>query len=143
MRFKEKIDYEVVVDASIDQSAVLIPPMLIQPFVENALKHGLQHKVGDRGFISIKMQNDKNMLVIMVEDNGIGRRAAALNKSRELNAYPSKGMTLTKDRIGLMNKLYKGTTSVEITDLGDGSDGTIGTRITIKLPLFREQQLFF
>jgi sensor histidine kinase YesM len=142
MRFKEKIDYELVVDASIDQSAVLIPPMLIQPYVENALQHGLWNKTGPGGFISVKMDIVEDSLVVTVGDNGVGRREAALKKAIQLKGYPSKGMSLTEDRIAILNRLYEGTTSIEIIDLADDSGEPAGTRIVIRLPLFTEQSLY-
>jgi hypothetical protein len=142
MRFKEKIDYELVVDASIDQSAVLIPPMLIQPYVENALQHGLWNKPGPKGFISVKMDIAEDSLIVTVGDNGIGRREAALKKAIQLKGHSPKGMSLTEDRIAILNRLYEGTTSIEIIDLADDSGGPAGTRIVIRLPLFREQFLY-
>jgi len=141
MRFGEKINYALEIDPSIDSSQVLIPPMLIQPFVENAIKHGLEHKTGSKGFVRIKMQKENDMLVIMVEDNGIGRKASAEKTKRHVG-FPSKGMSLTEDRISIMNKLYKGTTSVTITDLNDGTEGATGTLITIKMPLFGDQTIY-
>jgi LytS/YehU family sensor histidine kinase len=142
MRFGEKINYALDIDSSIDPSQVLIPPMLIQPFVENAIKHGLEHKTGSKGFVQIKMQKENDMLVVTVEDNGIGRKAAAAEKTKRHVAFPSKGMSLTEDRISIMNTLYKGTTSVAIIDLNDGTDGATGTRVVIKMPLFEDQILF-
>lgn len=109
MRFKEKIDYNLVVDPSIDPLNVLIPPMLIQPYVENALQHGLRNKTAGKGLITIKMNKEPGMLVVTVEDNGVGRSATTANKSAHATSHHSKGMTLTQDRIALMNKLYEGT----------------------------------
>jgi hypothetical protein len=88
------------------------------------------------------MQKESDMLVITVEDNGIGRKASAAEKTKKPVAFPSKGMSLTEDRINIMNKLYKGTTSVTIIDLNDNTDGTTGTRVVIKMPLFEDQVLY-
>jgi hypothetical protein len=142
MRFGEKINYALDIDSSIDPLQVLIPPMLVQPFVENAIKHGLENKTDSKGFVHIKMQKESDMLVITVEDNGIGRKASAAEKTKKPVAFPSKGMSLTEDRINIMNKLYKGTTSVTIIDLNDNTDGTTGTRVVIKMPLFEDQVLY-
>ncbi|GGA93758.1 hypothetical protein GCM10011511_16310 [Puia dinghuensis] len=137
MRFKEKIDYEIVVDTSIHPGVVLIPPMLIQPFVENALKHGLAHKVDGKGFISIRMRIADDRIVIVIEDNGVGRKeAAARPKSAEWKEYPSRGLSLTEDRIGIMNKLYAGDAGIEVTDLQDSDGSPAGTRVTLRLPIF-------
>ena len=143
IRFKDKIDYQLVIDSSIDRSATLIPPMLIQPYVENSLQHGLPHKEGEKGLISIRMNKDNQSLVVTVEDNGVGIKKAAAKKDLSPIEHQSKGMTLTKDRIGLMNKLYGGNTHVEVMDLTDETGHSKGTRITIRLPLFSEQSLYF
>jgi sensor histidine kinase YesM len=146
MRFENKIDYELVIDETIDQSTVLVPPMLVQPFVENALQHGLQHKADDKGFVSIKMQRDKDKLKITVTDNGIGRKAAAGRKKiglkENIKEYTSKGITLTEDRIDIMNKLYKGATSIEVIDIIDDDNLPKGTSVIITLPFFQEQDLY-
>jgi hypothetical protein len=142
MRFKEKIHYELEVSSDIDQQTVLIPPMLIQPFVENALHHGLQHKANGPGFINIKLKKDKDMLLVTVEDNGIGRTAATAKKSAGGAAYPSKGMSLIMDRIAIINKLYKTPATIQIIDLKDNTDTPMGTRIEMRLPLMYEQDLF-
>jgi hypothetical protein len=88
------------------------------------------------------MQKESDKLVITIEDNGIGRKASAAGKSKRHVAFPSKGMSLTEDRISIMNKLYKGATSVTITDLNDSTDGTTGTRVVIKMPLFEDDVLY-
>jgi ligand-binding sensor domain-containing protein len=143
MRFKDKIDYLLTVDASIDQSAVLIPPMLIQPYVENGLQHGLANKPAGKGFIGIKINIHEDALIVTIEDNGIGRGGAAAKKTIELPGYPSKGMSLTEDRIGILNKLSGSNTRVEIIDLKDDTGAPAGTRIVIQLPLFQENSLYF
>jgi ligand-binding sensor domain-containing protein len=146
MRFEDKIDYEVVIDDTIDKSDVMVPPMLVQPFVENALQHGLQHKPGEKGFVRIKMQRDGNYLRITVKDNGIGRKAAATRKSsglkEYLKEYSPKGMALTEDRIEIINKLYKGAAKVEFSDVFDGNNSPTGTIVIITLPFLQEQHLY-
>jgi ligand-binding sensor domain-containing protein len=146
MRFEDKIDYDLVIEDIVDPSTVLLPPMLVQPFVENALQHGLQHKTGDKGFVSIKVQRDKENLKITIEDNGIGRKAAAGRKhtglKEYLKEYSSKGMALTEDRIDIMNRLYKGATSIEISDMLNDNNSVAGTCVVITLPFFQEKDLY-
>jgi sensor histidine kinase YesM len=146
MRFEDKIDFELVIDNIADPSTVLLPPMLVQPFVENALQHGLQHKTGGKGFVSIQVQRDKEKLKITIEDNGIGRKAAAARKHTGLKdylkEYSSKGMALTEDRINIMNKLYKDATRIEISDKLDKSNSPAGTCVVITLPFFQEKDLY-
>jgi sensor histidine kinase YesM len=136
MRFKEKIDFDITVDAGIDRAAVLIPPMLIQPYVENALVHGLGD--GRSGFLRVKMEKADGRLVVTVEDNGIGRQAAAEKRIIRVTGDSSKGMSLTEDRIAILNGLYEGGASQEIVDLVDEEGRAAGTRVVIRLPLFGE-----
>jgi hypothetical protein len=143
MRFEDKIDYELVMNNIADPSTVLIPPMLIQPFVENALQHGLAPKYGSKGFISIHIQRDGETLKITVNDNGIGRKAAAAGKKtglkENIKEYSSKGMALTKDRLDIINKIYKGAATIEVSDLTDHTNAPSGTSVVITMPLFQDE----
>jgi sensor histidine kinase YesM len=142
MRFENKIDYEFVIEDGIDPLTIMLPPMLVQPFVENALQHGLHHKQGDKGLIRIRIEKATEKLKVIVEDNGIGRKAAAGRKKTGLKEYSSKGMALTEDRIDIINKLYKESASIEISDLIDETNSPSGTRVVIILPLFIEESFF-
>jgi ligand-binding sensor domain-containing protein len=145
MRFEDKIDYELVIENDLDRSTVLLPPMLVQPFVENALQHGLHHKQGDKGFVSINVTREKDKLKITIEDNGIGRKAAAHQKKTglkgSLKEYTSKAMGIMEDRINIMNKLYKGVANIEITDMQENNNSITGTRVVIILPFIEEDTL--
>jgi hypothetical protein len=92
------------------------------------------------------VQRDKDTLKITVTDNGIGRKAAAGRKKaglkENISGYESKGTMLTEDRINIMNKLYKGTTGTEITDILDDNNLPAGTSVAITLPFFQEQDLY-
>jgi sensor histidine kinase YesM len=132
MRFKERVDFEIVVDPAIDRAAVLIPPMLIQPYVENALVHGL----GGGGVLKVSLSREADQLMVIVEDNGIGRQAAARGAGTRVEGDASKGMALTGDRIAILNKLYDGGASQEIVDLVDAQGRAAGTRVVLRLPLF-------
>jgi ligand-binding sensor domain-containing protein len=136
LRFKDKMDYFIDVDPSIDRHSVLIPPMLIQPYVENSMRHGLRHKTEGKGYIRLTLTQTANQLVVIVEDNGIGRERAAQYKTGEHIEYQSKGMTLTADRIRMMNAGNKERITVEVIDLKDAQDRAAGTRVTISFPLF-------
>lgn len=143
MRFKDKIDYEITVDPSIDQSNVLIPPMLIQPYVENSLHHGLQYKEGGSGHISIRMDRQGDLLVVTVEDNGVGRTHKKGKMTADYHGHSPKGMSLTEDRIVILQALYENNIGIEIIDLLDVSAAPAGTRILIRLPFFQENEMFF
>jgi ligand-binding sensor domain-containing protein len=143
MRFKDKIDYELVVDGSLDPASVLIPPMLIQPYVENGLHHGLQFKTEGGGRLRIFMSKAAEGLVVVVEDNGVGRRRADAKKGKDWRDRYPHAMTLTEDRIAILNKLYGDSTTVEVTDLTDLAGGATGTRVVIRLPFLQESDLYF
>jgi len=137
LRFKEKMDYAVEVDPQISKDVFLIPPMLIQPFVENSIRHGLRHKTEGGGFIRIHFSlSGANRLAVSVEDNGIGRKNAARYRTKEHISYQSKGITLTTDRVRMMNSKYDGNIEIEVIDLEKDPDQPAGTRIVILLPLF-------
>jgi ligand-binding sensor domain-containing protein len=142
MRFKNRIDYDVSVDESVNGSAVLMPPMLIQPYVENGLHHGLQHKKEGTGRISVCFQQKDGSLVVTVEDNGVGRGGAPGKSGRERQVHSPRGMSLTEDRIAILNKLYIDKARLQITDLMDVGGRPAGTRVEIWLPLLREEDLY-
>ena len=136
LRFKEKMDYFIQVAPELDIRNVLIPPMLVQPYVENSMRHGLRHKTDGKGIIKIMIGPAENGLTIVIEDNGIGRQKAARYKTPEHIEYQSRGMSLTAERIGLMNKLYGEGIGVEVTDLLDDEGRPAGTRVKMNFPLF-------
>jgi LytS/YehU family sensor histidine kinase len=136
LRFKEKMDYSIEVAPDIDQHTVVIPPMLIQPYVENSMRHGLRHKTSGKGYIRIKMEQSADSLTITVEDNGIGRERAAGYKTDQHIEYQSRGMTLTAERISMMNVLHGEGIGIEVIDLKDEQDRATGTRVIVRFPLF-------
>jgi len=135
-RFNDKFDYSIKVDKSIKVDEVDIPPMILQPYVENAIWHGLMHKEDARGLLNINIRRnpDKNGLYFIIEDNGIGRELAMQIKTRTAAKHKSVGMQITKDRIAIANKLFNTNASVEIIDLKDNSKAT-GTKVVLHLPL--------
>jgi len=137
MRFKDKMEYFVEVDPAIDQENTLLPPMLIQPYVENCMRHGLRHKASGKGYILITMSQEEGRLMVVVEDNGIGRKKAMEYKSREHIEYQSKGMSMTADRIRIISAVYGGDITVKVEDVMNEDGKPAGTRILISLPEFR------
>ncbi len=129
-RFADKFDYEVVVDPAVDVEAFQIPPMLLQPYIENAIWHGLRYKE-EKGFLRIKVRPVTNdMLEIIIEDNGIGRKKSAELKTSNQKKQKSKGMGNIKKRIEILNDMYKNRVDVSILDLNE--DHT-GTKVSLKL----------
>lgn len=134
MRLKDKLNYKIEIAANIDGDFIEIPPLLIQPYVENAIWHGLMPKA-DGGNITIGISIENDSLLINIEDDGIGREnAEALKRKNKFN-HTSHGSALNNERIAMFNARYKTNTRVVITDLTDGAGQACGTRITIKMLL--------
>ncbi len=123
-RFKDKFDYELIVDEAIEQSQFLIPPMLLQPYVENAVWHGLRYKK-EKGFLKVQLlKNGKETIRIEISDNGIGREKSKELKTDYQKKQRSKGMQNIKQRIAILNEMYKDKVDVFIEDLYDDKTGT-------------------
>lgn len=124
-RMNNTFSYEIRVAEDIDQENTLVPPLIMQPFVENSIWHGLTKKQG-QGKILINIFKEGNMLNCTVEDNGIGREASATEAQ---SAKKSLGMKITRARIDIINKLKRSNAGVNLTDLAEG------TKVEVKLPL--------
>ena len=132
MRFKGKVQYEINVQEDIDQRFVQLPPLLLQPYIENAIWHGLMHKVqGGKVWVNI-VQPNENLLKIEIVDNGVGREKARELKSKTATKDKSFGMQITSDRLKILSQLYKIDSQIRIVDLEDGH--TTGTKVTIEIP---------
>ena len=139
MRFKNKMDYFVDVEPGLDADDLLLPPMLLQPYVENCVRHGLRHKVNGQGYIRIHFRKLAEKLTVTIRDNGIGRKKAMEYKTGEHIEYQSKGMSLTSSRIQMINVLYKSQIDISIEDMLDDEGQPDGTLIVIHFPLFKEE----
>ncbi len=124
MRFQDKFDYEINVDEQLKVSEFQIPPMLLQPYIENAIWHGLRYKE-EKGMlkISIAPKTDE-MLEIVIEDDGIGRKRSMELKTKNQLRQKSKGMGNIKKRIAILNDMYKDKVDVSITDVFEDGQGT-------------------
>ncbi len=135
LRFDNKFDYELEIDNNIDQEFMEIPPMIIQPFVENAIIHGLVHSP-DQGHIKISLQLQKNFIFCTIEDNGIGRKKAQEIRDASGIIRRSRGMLITRERLEILNKQNKEKFSVQVTDLHNDSNMPSGTRVDINILYF-------
>ncbi len=137
-RFNKKFDYTIQVDEAINPDEVDIPPMILQPYVENAIWHGLMHKEegGRQLTIDIYPDADKKGIYFIIEDNGIGRGKAAQIRTRTATRHKSVGMEITQDRIAITNKLFDTKATVEIIDLKYQKTGqALGTKVVVYLPM--------
>lgn len=132
-RFMDKFEYEFLVDESVNKDQIDIPPMLIQPYVENAVWHGLRYKE-EKGFLKLKLSQESAHLLIEIEDNGIGRERSQELKTKHQKAQKSTGLKNTEERLKIINELYKKEVKVSIGNL-DPSAEDVGTRVEIKLPI--------
>lgn len=130
LRFDNKFDYQFVIDPAIDADFTEIPPMIIQPYVENAILHGILNKKG-KGNITISMKKLESSILCVVEDDGIGREAANEIKARSDLHHKSRGMLITQKRLELLNKQSEGQMSVNIIDLRTAGGEACGTRVEI------------
>ena len=131
----DRFDYKITVDENIEKDYVKIPPMLLQPFIENAIKHGLKYIEGKRGLIEVKFSEKNNLLECSVTDNGIGRvKAEELNKTSKETYHKSTALIVTQERLDLM-KDGENIQSLEIIDLHDEHKNAIGTKVIIRIPI--------
>lgn len=135
IRFEKKFDYVISVDDTVQPETVYVPPLIIQPYVENAIWHGLLHKETE-GHLSIHVRRKSaQLLECVIEDNGIGRVKARELKSKSVSSKKSLGMKLTEDRLSLLNKQSQLESSVVVEDLVDSNGETAGTRVTVKISI--------
>jgi LytS/YehU family sensor histidine kinase len=137
LRFKNKFQYSIAVEEGLDTSSIVIPPMLIQPYVENAIWHGLMHRTnGVEGLVKINILKKEDDLLCLIEDNGIGRKMAAELKAQKQSSHKrSMGMQITQDRIEIINKLYNMNASINIYDLKDEQGNARGTKVELTIPV--------
>jgi len=137
LRFGNSFEYFIKLDDDLDGEEISIPSLIVQPFVENAIWHGLLHKEGKRMlFISFGLK-DLNHIVFIAADNGIGRARAADIKANRLNVenYESKGLKITQERIDLVKLQTQFKPEIRVDDLKDNDGAATGTRVTVTLPL--------
>lgn len=123
-RFKDKFDYSIKVDETINLDQFEIPPMLLQPYIENAIWHGLRYKT-EKGNLDVHIhKKNKETLSIIVKDDGIGRKKSQELKTKNQLKQKSKGMSTIKNRIAILNDMYKERISVNVSDVLDNGEGT-------------------
>lgn len=131
MRFHDKFRYSIEIDEDIDSDAMLIPNMLIQPQLENAVWHGLRYKEG-MGLLSLKIMQENNSLYAIIEDDGIGLTKSKELKTKYQKEHNSRGLTNTYERINLLNSLYNTNISIDIREKEGDDTGVI---VTLRFPV--------
>ncbi|MCU0369931.1 MAG: histidine kinase [Bacteroidales bacterium] len=129
LRFDDKFDYKIIREPAVDEEFVEIPPMLFQPFVENAIIHGLVNSPNP-GFLEISVRQVKpGILLCAIRDNGIGREKAIELRNKSGIKRQPKGMTITRERIEIFNNQNRKNFSVKVTDLKDQNGEPAGTLV--------------
>ncbi len=133
MRFEDTIHYEFKLSKGLDPDEYIIPTMILQPFIENAIWHGLAKKEGEKKII-IGFEVKEDQLICSVEDNGIGRKAATDFKSSS-STHESKAIKITKRRLEILEEKEQRPTDLKIIDLKNEKGQAIGTKVQITLPV--------
>ncbi len=129
-RFRDKFDYQIRVDDDLNKETIELPPMLIQPYVENAVWHGLRYK-DSKGNLDVHIGKDEQGLKVEITDDGIGRKKSTALKTENQKKHNSTGLKNIQERLNILNTVYNTNYKVQIEDLPADS----GTRVTITLPI--------
>ena len=132
LRFKDSFNYSIIFTNAIDEGAVMVPPLLLQPFCENAIWHGLMQK-DDHGHLNIELSMENKVLQCTISDDGIGREAAEKLKSKSAGKQKSMGLQITAQRLALLNQNKNIETFYSIEDIRDGDNNIAGTRVNLKI----------
>lgn len=135
IRFEKQFAYSITIDDEVHPDHVYVPPLIIQPYVENAIWHGLLHKAS-AGQLKVHIKRENSALLeCIIEDNGVGREKARELKSKSASTSKSLGMKLTESRLALLNKHSNWDASVEINDLKTPSGEAAGTSVILRIPV--------
>jgi ligand-binding sensor domain-containing protein len=134
LRFNYHFDYKISVPKDMDISALQVPPLILQPYVENAIWHGLMHKE-EKGNLDVEVSEEDNYLFFKITDNGIGREKAAALSSKSATKHKSMGLRITAHRIAIIQNSQTMGSPVTINDLVNADGSAAGTEVIIKMPV--------
>ena len=135
VRFNDHFYYAIRIDEDLDLSGLKVPPLIIQPYAENAIWHGLMHKA-DKGHLQIELYEERGMLCCKIADDGVGRKKAHELKSKSASTHKSMGMQITAKRIAMLQKESGiNSTQIEIKDLVFPDGTAAGTEVILKIPV--------
>jgi anti-sigma regulatory factor (Ser/Thr protein kinase) len=137
MRYFEKFSSKFSVDDKLGLKKIMVPSMLLQPLVENAINHGLFHKKG-KGHLEISFKKEGNSLQCIIDDNGIGRKRVKEILARSLNKHKSRSGEITAERLQIMREMEEINISIDYTDFDVLTDGRSGTQVLVSIPIPHE-----
>ncbi len=139
IRFDQKFDYQIQIDHSLKTDDLYLPPMLIQPFIENSIWHGLMHKK-EKGALhfSVMKKSDEEKLMITITDDGIGReKSRSINRAKKKKSF---GLDITRKRLDSFEVMYGHKASLKIVDLVDAEGLAAGTEVQLEIPFIYEEK---
>lgn len=135
LRFRDKFRYEFQVDRSIDQNNTVLPAMLLQPYIENSMRHGIQHRKDNDGLIVLAVtKTEDGDVLYTITDNGVGRKKATELRSSRHIEYQSRGTFINEKRIAAINNQFKTNIRVNTGDIIDENGAVAGTTVTVLIP---------
>ncbi|MBS1610962.1 MAG: histidine kinase, partial [Bacteroidetes bacterium] len=135
LRFENKFNYKINVAGDLDVTSIKVPPLIIQPYVENAIWHGLIHKK-EKGNLEVRVEIKDKTIYYTIKDDGVGRKKAEEFKSKSAVKQKSMGMRITADRIALLKQHNQ--TSIIINDLTLENGNAGGTEVQIEIPVIND-----
>jgi ligand-binding sensor domain-containing protein/two-component sensor histidine kinase len=134
IRSNNNFKYNIEVDERLVESNYQIPPLLLQPYVENAIVHGLRNKENEKGTLFVSIEKDEDKVIITIEDNGVGRKKSMLLNAENKKSHEHLGMKVTNKRIDLLRLINHNKVGFYINDITNEDE--TGTRVTIALPYY-------
>ncbi len=134
LRFSNKFTYHFSIDENVNRESTQIPTLLLQPYVENAVIHGLLNKQSG-GHLEITMSSKADKIFCVIADNGIGREAATLIKNKKFTRHESLGMKVTEERMQILEQITNRSAKVKILDLKDEFGNALGTKVEIEISM--------
>jgi ligand-binding sensor domain-containing protein len=137
LRFNHHFAYKISIAINVDAASLKVPPLILQPYVENAIWHGLMHKE-DKGQLDIEVSRENHQLYFRITDNGVGRENAGVLASSSTANYKSMGLSITAHRIANLQHLSKADSGVTINDLVSSDGSAAGTEVIITMPAIHD-----
>ena len=132
LRFPDKFSYDIVTEGIADPGLIEIPSMIVQPFVENAINHGVRHLGERRGHVLVRFRIENEQMLCIIDDNGVGRaRSRTLNGSA---AHRSAGIDITLNRLRLLHSLHRSVCRYDVDDKKNDEGNSLGTTIFFSIP---------